>query len=358
MKLPAWNDLIPEVESFLKKELVPYKKDFCLKHETYFKSGGAAKLYVMPHELDSFATLIGFLNDRSVPYKVVGLTTNVFFLDEIEYGVIITTKNLNWLEINENKLEVGCGYALADFVRVALINGYGGIEGLEGVPGTIGGGIVMNAGAYGYTISDYLSCVTYVDAWGNKFSIDKKACDFSYRNSIFKGSEKYIIISATFELPLADRRESAEQMEVFHIARHSYQEFSFPNLGSMFSLRRDFYRTLLSADFKYRFLCFFLKLIYKNPVAKFIQRKKPNNTIFNRLAMRYLSMSSSVYQPSKKSMNILINDGVANSEDLLAYMQVVQKKLGKDAPIENEVILSPMLSASENFKKFLEEFRG
>lgn len=354
MNTPSWSVLIPEVEDFLRNEFIPYKRDFDLKYETYFKSGGRAKLYIMPHDLDDFVEIIRFLGAKGVPYKVIGLSTNVLFLNELEYGVIITTKNSTFLKVNGNRFEVGCGYMLSDLVRAALINGYGGIEGLEGVPGTIGGGVVMNAGAYGYTISDYLCSVTCVDVSGNLFSLDKEACKFSYRDSVFKCFENYVIVSAVFELPLVDRRDSASKIEVFHIARHSYQEFSFPNLGSMYSIRQDFYRELLKGSIKYSFVCFLLKLLYKNPVSKFLQRKRPNNAVFNKLAMRYMSMSKSAYQPSIKSMNILINDGVATTEDLLTYISSVRGVINKSAPVENEIILAPVLSVSGKFNKIFD----
>lgn len=357
MNLPAWSECVTEVKDFLNSKAIPYKSDFNLRYETYFKSGGRAKIYVFPHDVETFSDFLRFLIGKEIPYKVVGLTTNVLFINEIDYGVIVTTKNLTFLNVINDSFEVGCGYALADLVRVALVNGYGGIEGLEGVPGTIGGGIVMNAGAYGYSISDYLVSVTCVDISGEIVTFDKASCRFTYRDSLFKGGG-YIILSAIFKLPQADRRKSADKIEIFHMARHSYQEFAFPNLGSMFSLRKDFYREIMSSSFLYSSFCLVLKVLYKNPLSKFISRKRPNNIIFNRLAMHCMSISSAAYKPSVKSMNILINDGVASTEDLLSYIKCVREIINDKAPLENEIVLYPAFHTDEVIKEKLNCFFG
>jgi len=356
MNLPAWSECVTEVKDFLNSKAIPYKSDFNLKYETYFKSGGKAKIYVFPHDVETFSDFLRFLIGKEIPYKVVGLTTNVLFINEIDYGVIVTTKNLTFLNFNKDSIEVGCGYALADLVRVALVNGYGGIEGLEGVPGTIGGGIVMNAGAYGYSISDYLVNVKCVNESGELMVLDKVSCEFNHRNSVFKSGANYIVLSAIFQLPTVDRRKSADKIEVFHMARHAYQEFAFPNLGSLFSLRKDFYRELMKSSLSYYTLCIVLKLIYKNPIAKFIFRKRPNNIIFNKLAMRFISKSSGRYQPSVKSMNILVNDGVATTEDLLIYINSLRKKISDSGPIENEIVLSPIFRIDKDLQRVTDNF--
>lgn len=341
--------------SFLKENSIAFKKDFLLKYETYFKKGGVAAFYVMPGCSDEVVRLVGFLREHSIPWKFVGLTSNVFFLDELDYGVVITTKNLTRLNVQGNKFEVDCGYSLQDFVRAALIHGKGGLEGLEGVPGSLGGALFMNAGAYGYTISDCLISVTAISPEGELVKLEKQQCEFENRCSLFKRKSGYVIISALFELDDTDRKKSARIIEVLHIARHSYQEFSYPNLGSMFSVRGDFYKEFFSGSRFYGYVCFLLKLLLKNPVVKFFARKRPSNKRFNSLALSYMGSVFSGYSPSVKSMNILVNDGCASLDDILNYISVVRSHLSPDTAIENELVIFPADLTTPKAREILSE---
>ncbi len=330
------------VKGFLDENRVPYKENFRLKYDTYFKMGGLVKFFISPSSVEDMVAVIRYFKSCNLEYKVIGLTTNVFFLDQLEYGLVITTKNLTQVAVEGNRFEVESGYALGDFVRSALINGYCGIEGLEGVPGSLGGALAMNAGAYGYTISDHLKSVKCLDKQGQLIDLDVRDCGFHFRESIFKNSPDYVILSSVFELPVVERREAARRIEVFHIARHSYQEFVFPNLGSLFSVRGDFYREIFAGSSRFRIYCYVLKLILKNPFSKFIFRKRPSNRIFNKLAYQFLGMGGSKYQASDKSMNILINDGVCTLDDTLEYIRTVRVNLNPNTPIENEIVISAL----------------
>lgn len=338
------------VKGFLDENRVPYKENFRLKYDTYFKMGGVVKFFISPSTVEDMVAVVKYFNVCGLEYKVVGLTTNVFFLDQLEYGLVITTRNLTQVTVEGNRFEVECGYALGDFVRSALINGYCGIEGLEGVPGSMGGALAMNAGAYGYTISDHLRSVKCLDKQGELVELGVRECGFHFRESIFKNSTDYVILSSVFELPVVERREAARRIEIFHIARHSYQEFAFPNLGSMFSVRGDFYREIFASDSKYKIYCYVLKLVLKNPFSKFLSRKRPNNKFFNRLAYRYLGMRGLKYQASDKSMNILINDGVCTLDDTLEYIRTIRANLKSSTPIENEIVISALWEGERQFE--------
>lgn len=344
------------VELFLKEHSIPYKQDFHLKYELYFKRGGLAKLYILPSTLTQLVELIEFLRGNCVSYKIIGMSSNLLFLDELEYGAIISTKSLTGLSFQGDSFEVECGYSLQEFVRAALIHGRGGLEGLEGVPGSLGGALFMNAGAYGFSISDHVLSVRAILSDGKLVNLNKDECNFKFRSSVFKENPDYIILSATFDLPVVDRRDSAESIEVYHIARHSYQEFAYPNLGSMFSVKNDFYRELQGSK-AYTVLCVILKLIFKNPAAKFIARKRPENIVFNKLARRLLGGVSG-YVPSVKSMNILINDGCASTEDILEYMGAIRDLLPSETQLENEIVLSPANLNSIRAKKLIENMKN
>ncbi len=343
---------------FLDTNNISYKKDYLLKYETYFKMGGKVNCFVIPNHIDELTVVINYLRKNDLKFKIIGLTTNVYFIDELEYSVIISTKNLTSLQITADTIDVECGYSLQDFVRVTLLKQSTGYEGLEGIPGSMGGALVMNAGAYGYTISDHLLTLTCLTADQKIIVLDKKTCAFNHRNSVFKENKDWIVLSATFKLIPAKQSEIASKIETYHIARHSYQEFAYPNLGSMFSVKGDFYREFVKNDRLYHLICYTLKVLYKNPVMKFIMRKNPNNNIFNRLIQKYLLPTEITHTYSSKSMNILVNDGISNIDQILDYISLLKKNLNTETPIENEIVIEPIIKENDKIKNIIKKIKS
>lgn len=335
---------------FLDANKIGYKKDYLLKYETYFKMGGKADTFVLPGDVDELACVVKYLRENFIEFKIVGLTTNVFFIDELDYSVIISTKNLSSLHVTGDVIQVDCGYSLQDLVRVSLLEQSAGYEGLEGIPGSVGGAIVMNAGAYGYTISDNLICVTCLTSENEIVTINKKEILFSHRNSIFRVNKDWVVLSAQFKLIRSDSSYIAKKIEIFHIARHRYQDFTYPNLGSLFSIKGDFYTELFKTSKIFSAMCFLLKIVYKNPFSKSIMRVNPNNIVFNKLVKRYLLPKEIKNRYSDKSMNILLNDGVSSTDDLLNYISLLKERLSSDSPIENEIIIEPVLNNEKKIK--------
>lgn len=344
---------IEHVETYLKLNCINYKKDHKIKYETYFKTGGMIKLFIVPTTYKDFKNIVSFLNRENCDYKIIGFTSNILLLDEIDYSIIVSTKNLTNLEIISDIVSVEAGYSLQDFVRVSVINQSTGFEGLEGIPGSIGGAILMNAGAYGSVISDNLLSIECINENNELVTLQKNECDFSYRNSIFKNG-KYSIISAKFQLKKGNRDEIEKKIETFHIARHSYQDFVYPNLGSMISLNGDIYNSFLKKHLIYNALFWILKYIYKNPLSKFINRKKPNNKVFNNLLIQFLKKEKNIdlnYRLSSKSANILINDGANNSKEIINYILMIHDLVDRKFHIENEIVLTPVFKIEKSFKK-------
>lgn len=345
-------------KTFLDTNQISYKKDYLLKYETYFKMGGKVNSFVIPNNIDEFILVITYLRNNDLEFKTIGLTTNVYFLDELEYSVIISTKNLTSLQIMDDVIQVECGYSLQEFVRVTLLEQSSGYEGLEGIPGSIGGAIVMNAGAYGYTISDHIISVTCLTSEKETITLNKTETHFSHRNSIFKINKDWIVLSAQFKLTKAKSAVIAKKIETFHIARHTYQEFSYPNLGSLFSIKGDFYTEFFTKNKTYSTMCFMLKVVYKNPLTKFIMRKNPNNTVFNKLVQRYLLPSSIEHRYSGKSMNILINDGISKTDQLLDYISLLKENLKAETPIENEIVIGPIIKENDKIKNIIDKIKS
>ena len=333
---------LEKLKIFLIKNFVFFEENLNLEFNTYFKSGGVAKLFVSPQTLGKLEMLIGFLSIEHIEFKLIGNTSNIMFINEVDYSVIVSTKNLREVDINDTVISVEAGYLVSDFVRVTLMREAEGFEGLEGIPASIGGALFMNAGAYGCCISDNLISVSCLNESGQLIVLSKKDCEFGYRHSIFM-REKLIILEAKFSLSYANQDLIAKKIEIFHIARHTYQDFVYPNLGSMISLS-NLYLEIFSNNKKYLLAYWFLRVIYKNPLSKFIYRKNPNNKAFNRLLLKYVRRDhgfSINYTPSHKNSNTLINNGKASTGDIIKYMYDMHSLVDSKYSIENEVVLEP-----------------
>ncbi|MBX3048644.1 MAG: FAD-binding protein [Anaerolineales bacterium] len=341
-----------QIISFLQDQNICYKTDYLIKYETYFKTGGIVKLFVAPQDYGKMVSLVSFLNVSRIKYRIIGYTSNMLFFDEIQYSVILSTKNLNSLEIKEKKIEVEAGYQLQDFVRVALINGWKGFDGLEGIPGSIGGALVMNAGAYGYSISDNLISVECIDGENRLSLLKKDDCLFEYRNSIFRGGG-HCILRATFSLQKDSIARIAKNIEKFHIARHSYQEHAYPNLGSMISINENFYNEIFRNKKTFALLFWLLRILFKNPISKFLSRRNPNNIVFNWLLKKFLLLERRVllnYQMSAKGANSLVNNGKVLPKEIIEYTLLCKELLGGKYHIENEFVVTPAFSVDPEFQ--------
>lgn len=327
-------------KEFLQAKQIWYKEDFVIKHHTCFKSGGEVKLYICPKSAEGLELAVTEIRRLELNYKLIGFTSNIFFLDNVTYSVVVSTENLNKVVETGDVIEVEAGYSLQELVRLAVQRQSVGYEGLEGIPGSVGGAIFMNAGAYGFDVAGVLMSVDCMDNKGRVQTMTKEQCDFGYRRSVFQ-SGMFVILRAKFKLKTGNPNVIAKNVEMYHIARHSYQEFVYPNLGSIYSVNRDFYREIFKRSPGYTLICILLKILIKNPVSKFIARKRPSNSVFNRLAAKYLELRS--YEPSKKSLNILINDGRLTNNQLVQYLTVLRQNLA-EVPIENEVVLGPIYS--------------
>ncbi len=187
----------------------------------------------MPDTVEKAATLIKFLNEHNIKHYFLGNGSNVIFSDEDFDGVIIKTSSLTGIEINGNTVKAGAGVLMTALAKKLQENNLSGLEFCYGIPGNVGGGIYMNAGAYGGEISQCLVSVEYIDENGVLHTISKADCDFSYRHSRFM-NEKWLIVSATFEMCEKDGAEMLEFMEDIMQRRKDKQPLDKPSAGSSF----------------------------------------------------------------------------------------------------------------------------
>ena len=209
------------------------------KH-TPFKVGGPARYFVKAESLDDLKKALDLAREKGIPFFILGNGTNLLVSDKGFDGVIITLAgDFSSIEdLGNGAFKVGAAIPLGRFARNVLKQGFAGIHKLAGIPGTLGGAIYMNAGAYGQEIGNCCKAVTVLDSDGNTREYAASECEFGYRQSIFQKNNA-IILSATFQLPTAESlgKTSADleaELAVCMAKRKASQPLNMPNAGSTF----------------------------------------------------------------------------------------------------------------------------
>ncbi len=221
------------IKTFLNNNGIEAHFDESMKKHTTFKVGGNAMCIAMPDTVKKAADLIKFVNENNIKHYFLGNGSNVIFNDDGFDGIIIKTSALNSIEIKENTVTAGAGVLMTSLSKRAQEHSLSGLEFCYGIPGNVGGGIYMNAGAYGGEISNCLVSLDYIDENGNLGTITKNDCDFSYRHSRFM-DENWLIVSATFEMQPKDSAEMLAFMEDIMQRRKDKQPLDKPSAGSSF----------------------------------------------------------------------------------------------------------------------------
>lgn len=208
------------------------------KH-TSFKAGGKAKFYIKAKTVEDVINTVKISKENNIPIVVLGNGSNILFKDE-EFNGFVLKIELDTLKIEENIITAEAGVKNAILGRKALDNNLQGFEFAAGIPGTIGGAIRMNAGAYGGEIKDIVQDVEYLDYEDLKIKkITNKECNFEYRHSVFC-ENKNIILSATFKLENGIKEEIVNRMNEFAKSRKEKQPLEYPSAGSTFKRGTDF----------------------------------------------------------------------------------------------------------------------
>lgn len=227
-------------KSKLNKENLYYDEPMA-KH-TSFKIGGPADVFIKVDNIEELKETLDLSKQNQIPLTIIGNGSNLLVTDKGIRG--ITAKlNLKDIEIkNENNkqiIKVDAGVPVGLLAQKLLKEEIAGFEELSGIPGTIGGAVIMNAGAHGKELKDILKKVTAMDYNGNIHEFTNEECQFSYRNSRFQ-KEKYIILQATLELEKGNSTEIKEKMDEYMQFRKEKQPIEYPNAGSTFKRGEDF----------------------------------------------------------------------------------------------------------------------
>ncbi|KKQ14690.1 MAG: UDP-N-acetylenolpyruvoylglucosamine reductase, partial [Candidatus Moranbacteria bacterium GW2011_GWE1_36_7] len=192
--------------------MINIQENILLSQFTSFRIGGPARFYVEVSSVDELKEALLYAKEKNIKFFILGGGTNLLMSDNGFQGIVIRMK-INTICTNGNIMEVGCGVPLIKAINVSATEELSGMESLAGIPGTVGGAIRGNAGAFG---SEICACVEKVSALDSEtmevVSFDAKECDFSYRTSVFKQKEKFIVLSATFALTAGNDKEIQQKV--------------------------------------------------------------------------------------------------------------------------------------------------
>ena len=210
-----------------------FLKDEAMTRHTSYGIGGPAKAYIIPKDEDDLSNILQFANKYHISTHFVGSGSNLLVSDKGIDGLVITLgKALKHFEIKGTTVFAESGVMLGKMVKECISRHLSGVESLIGVPGTLGGALVMNAGAFGGEISNYLKRVKVMTMGGEEKYYKPGDIKFSYRHSTFPVNE--IVISAEFELVQSDAETIAKKRSVASGGRKASQPLKFRSAGSVF----------------------------------------------------------------------------------------------------------------------------
>ena len=320
-----------EIEKVLKEKLpsANIKLNEPMKLHTSFKIGGPADFFITANNIQEIREVVNIAKENNLPLKVVGNGTNLLVKDNGFRGIILKTnlqeikitktKNKDEIntkyKINEMESSINCkeeyivnaqsGMALGKLAQILLKNEIGGFEFASGIPGTIGGAIKMNAGAYGGEFKDIVQDVTYLNEQNDIVVIQNMQCDFSYRHSLFSNKD-YIILGCNLKLYKDTKENIKNKLDENLQSRREKQPIEYPSAGSTFKRGEDFI------------------------TAKLIDE----------CGLKGYTIGGA--QVSEKHAGFIINKNNATAEDVINLIkhvtEIVYEKTGKKINLEIEII--------------------
>ncbi|PRX29431.1 UDP-N-acetylmuramate dehydrogenase [Orenia metallireducens] len=238
---------------FINEKLKDKLKDICgfnvkfdepLKEYTTFKIGGPADILVIPNSIKELKEVLITIQDIDIPFFILGKGSNVIVGDRGFRGIVINTEKLNHIKVEGKEIISETGILLADVSDKALEVGLTGLEFASGIPGSLGGAIYMNAGAYGGMIEDVITEVRCLSYQGEELTLSKEELKLSYRHSILQ-DEPLIAVEARISLDYGNKKEIKAKIDDLTDKRWTKQPMEMPSAGSIFKRPENYYASAL-----------------------------------------------------------------------------------------------------------------
>lgn len=219
-----------------------------LKHHTTFRVGGEADCMIWIQSVEQLQQVIACLRLADQPYFVLGNGSNLLVSDAGYRGVILKlAQEMCQVTVEECRIRAQAGATLTKVARIALEHGLTGLEFASGIPGTVGGGVIMNAGAYDGELRQVIRMVEAVDREGRLFTLDNEAMQFGYRTSVLKNGS-CVVTACEFLLEPGEPRAIRAKMEDFACRRREKQPLEYPSAGSTFKRPTGYFAGKLIED--------------------------------------------------------------------------------------------------------------
>lgn len=274
------------------------------KHTTY-KVGGPAKIFVKANDIDSLIQTLNYCRDHDIKHMVIGNGSDLLFSDKEYDGIIISMKSFDDVKMNGSTIVAQAGVSMIALAYSSAKAGLSGFEFMGGIPGDMGGGIYMNAGAYKYCMADVFVSARVLDDDLNIITLSKEDMEFSYRHSVLQKHPNWIILDAAFEMTAKDPGEIRKVLDKRKERRMSTQPWNFACAGSVF----------------------------RNP------EEKPAWRYIDEAGLRGYEIGGA--QVSPKHSNFIVNNGYASAKDILDLIKLVEKTVYEmfGVKLHKEVIL-------------------
>ncbi|OCS94432.1 UDP-N-acetylmuramate dehydrogenase [Caryophanon latum] len=290
------------------------KIDEPLRNYTMTKLGGAADVFVLPENEEQATYVVRYAYDNNIPLLMLGNGSNMVVRDGGMRGIVVTFAHLNTIEITDTHVYAGAGALLKDVSKAAAASTLTGLEFSCGIPGSIGGAMAMNAGAYGGEMADVTRQVTVLTKQGELLVLSKDELQLGYRKSII-ATEGYYVLSAEFDLQRGDQAQIDAKIADLTHQRESKQPLEYPSAGSVF----------------------------KRPPGHFAGKLIQDSDLQGK--------GVGGAEVSTKHAGFIVNKGNASASDYIATIQMVQQVVKEKFDIELEMevkIVGDELAMNEN----------
>lgn len=235
-----------DIIALCEREGCSFRENEPMRDHTSFKIGGPADLFLIPNSLEQLERLLPAVRQAGCPLSIIGRGSNLLVSDDGVRGVVLAlTSSLSGMELTENNVILcQAGASLDALCRFALEQELSGLEFAFGIPGSVGGAVYMNAGAYGGEIKDVIRSASHIDADGKLSAFTVDELDLSYRHSRYTDSDA-CIVSAAFALSSGDPEAIRARMEELKARRRQKQPLEYPSAGSTFKRPQGSYASAL-----------------------------------------------------------------------------------------------------------------
>lgn len=271
-----------------------------MSRHTTFRIGGPARVMVLPQNAKQATAAVRCARELGLEPFFLGNGSDLLVADRGYDGLVLKCGGMDQVREVNRRLQAESGIPLSRLAMAALGRGLTGLEFAHGIPGTLGGGVLMNAGAYGGEMAQILTSVTYLDEACRRVTLPAEQCELSYRHSLFSDHPEWLILSAEMELEPGDGEESRARMEELARRRREKQPLEWPSAGSTF----------------------------KRPEGHFAA------ALIDQCGLKGLTVGGA--QVSEKHAGFVVNRGGATAEDVRRLMEQVQERVFRETGVTLE----------------------